>query len=111
MHLSPARPHPIGVGCCTFYGGGSAVFDSLLFDAPIVGFCNCSIIFFVVSYYVTNTSFATTLIGKRELFALLCLSSGCLLIAVWLFLPVPRICLLFVLMVVSDITHYFSDHL
>ena len=37
--------------------------------------------------------------GKRELVPLLFLSSWCLLIAVWLFLMVPRVCLLFVIVV------------
>ena len=30
---------------------------------------------------------------KRELIALLCLSSLCFLVVVWLFLTVPRVCL------------------
>ena len=34
--------------------------------------------------------------GKRELVALLSLSSRCLLMVVWLFLPVPWVCLQFV---------------
>ena len=31
----------------------------------------------------------------------------CLVIVVWLFLPVPRICLQFVIVVFPDHTHYF----
>ena len=42
---------------------------------------------------------------KRELVALLSLSSWCLMIAVWLFLAVPWVCLEFVIVVFSDHTH------
>ena len=43
--------------------------------------------------------------GKRELVALLHLSSMCLMIVEWLFLTVPRGCLQFVIVVFSDHTH------
>ena len=43
--------------------------------------------------------------GKRELVALLCLSSWCLVIVVWLFLAVPWVCLKFVIVVFPDHTH------
>ena len=43
-----------------------------------------------------HSSFAIILMGKRELFALLGLSSWCLVIAVWLFHAVPWVCLWFV---------------
>ena len=46
--------------------------------------------------------------GKRELVALLSLSSWYLVIAVWLFLAVPRGFLQFVIVVFPDHTHYFS---
>ena len=46
--------------------------------------------------------------GKRELVALLSLSSWCLVIAVWLFLAVPWVCLHFVVVVFLDHTNYFS---
>ena len=45
--------------------------------------------------------------GKRELIALLCSSSWCLVIVVWLFLGVPSACLQFVILVFPDHTHYF----
>ena len=45
------------------------------------------------------------LIGKRELVALLSLSSCCLMIVVWLLLPVPWVCLQFVIVVFPDHTH------
>ena len=42
---------------------------------------------------------------KRQLVVLLCLSSWCLVIVVWLFLAVPWVCLQFVIMVFADHTH------
>ena len=53
------------------------------------------------------SSFAIILMGKRELVALLSLSSWCLVIVVWLFLAVPWVCLQFVIVVFPDHTHYF----
>ena len=50
----------------------------------------------------------TESIWKRELVALLSLSSWCLVIVVWLFLAVPWVCLQFVFVVFSDHTHYFG---
>ena len=44
-----------------------------------------------------HSSFAIILIGKRELFSLLSLSTWCLLINVRLFLAVPWVCLQFVI--------------
>ena len=46
------------------------------------------------------------LMGKRELVALLCLSSWCLVIVVWLFLTMPRVCLQFVIVVFLFHTHF-----
>ena len=43
--------------------------------------------------------------GKRELVALLSLSSWCPVIVVWLFLAVPWVCLQFVIVVIPDHTH------
>ena len=43
--------------------------------------------------------------GKRELVALLNLSSWCLMMVEWLFLAVPWGCLRFVIVVFSDHTH------
>ena len=43
--------------------------------------------------------------GKRELVALLTLSSWCLVIVVWLFLALPWVCLQFVIVVFPDHTH------
>ena len=58
-------------------------------------------------YFVSNSSFAIILMGKRELAALLCSSSWCLMIFVWLFLAVRRVCLQFVIVVFPDHTHYY----
>ena len=52
-----------------------------------------------------HSGFAITLMGKRELVALLSLSSWCLVVVVWLFLAVPWVCLQFVIVVFPDHTH------
>ena len=44
---------------------------------------------------------------KRELVALLSLSSGCLVMVVWLFLALPRVCLRFVIVEFPDHTAIF----
>ena len=48
---------------------------------------------------------AIILMGKRELIALLYLSSWCLVMVERLFLAVPQCCLRFVIVVFSDHTH------
>ena len=60
---------------------------------------------FCFTLFYVHSSFATILRGKRELVALLCLSFGCLMIVVWLFLAVPWVCLQFVSVVFPDRTH------
>ena len=50
-----------------------------------------------------HSCFAVILMGKRDLVALLCLSSWCLVIVVWLFLTMPLVCLQCV--VFPDYTH------
>ena len=59
------------------------------------------VICFVVHYLMP----LLVLTGKRELVALLCLSSWCLVIVVWLFLAVLWVCLQFVIVVFPDHTH------
>ena len=59
---------------------------------------------FVVSYFVSHSSIAIILMGKRELVALLNLSSWCLVMVERLFLAVPRGCLQFVIVVFLDHT-------
>ena len=51
------------------------------------------------------SSLATILMGKRELVALLGLSSWCSVGVVWLFLAVPWVCLQFVIVIFPDHTH------
>ena len=58
---------------------------------------------FVIRY--VHCSIAITLMGKRELIALLNLSSWCLVMVERLFLAVPRGCLQFVIVVFPDHTH------
>ena len=69
----------------------------LLWESVIV-LCSCTLL-------CVHSSFAIILMGKRELVALLSLSSWCLVIVVWLFLTVPWVCLHFVIVVFSDHTH------
>ena len=68
-----------------------------------MGVCNCSM--FCCTLLYVPCSFAIILMGKRELVALLSLSSWCLVIVVWLFLAVPWVCLQFVILVFPDHTH------
>ena len=55
-----------------------------------------------------HSSFAIILMGKRELVALLSLSSRCLVIVVWLFLAVPSVCLQFVIVAYPYHTHLLT---
>ena len=64
---------------------------------------------FCCTLLYVHSSFATILMGKRELVALLGLSSWCLVMVVWLFLVLPLVCLRFVIVVFPDHTHYFYD--
>ena len=73
---------------------------SLLLFLP---YCNCSM--FCCALLCVHSSFAIILVGTSELVALLCLSSWCLVIVVWLFLTVPRLCLQFVIVVFPDHAH------
>ena len=56
-----------------------------------------------------HSSFAIILMGKRELVALLCLSSWGLVNVVWVFFMMPQVCLQFVIVVFRDQTHYFCS--
>ena len=82
---------------------GSVVVASLLIDTPIVGFFNCSM--FCCVLLCVHSGFAIILMGEKELVALLCLSSWCLVIIVWPFLTMPRVCLQFVIVLFPDHTH------
>ena len=68
-----------------------------------MGFCNCSM--FCCTFLYVPSSFAIILMGKRELVALLSLSSWCLVIDLWLFLAVIWVSLQFVIVVFLDHTH------
>ena len=52
-----------------------------------------------------HSSFAIILMRKKELVALLGLSSWCLVVFVWFFLAVSCVCLHFVIVVFPDHTH------
>ena len=60
--------------------------------------------FYCTLLYV-HSSIAIILMGKRELVALLNLSSWCLVMVEWLFLEVPLGYLRFVIVVFPDHTH------
>ena len=68
-----------------------------------MGVCNCSM--FCCTLVYVHSSIAIILMGKRELIALLNLSSWCLMMVEWLFLAVSRGCLQFVIVVFPDHTH------
>ena len=68
-----------------------------------MGVCNWSMFCCMLLY--VHSSFAIILMGKRDLVALLSLSSWCFVMVVWLFLEVPWVCLLFVIVVFPDHTH------
>ena len=68
-----------------------------------MGVCSCSM--FCCTLLYVHSSFAIILMGKRELVALLTLSSWCIVIVVWLFPAVPWVCLHFVIVVFPDHTH------
>ena len=70
---------------------------------PIMEVCNSSM--FCCTLLYVHSSIAIILMGKRELIALLNLSSWCLMMVERLFLVVPRGCLQFVIVVFPDHTH------
>ena len=60
---------------------------------------------FCCTLFNVHSSFAIILMGKRELVALLSLSSWYLVMVVWLFLAVPWVYQWFVIVVFPDHTH------
>ena len=62
---------------------------------------------FCCTLLCVRSGISIILIGKRELVALLNLSSWCVVVVGWLFLGVPWGCLRFVIVVFPDHTHYF----
>ena len=69
-----------------------------------MGVCGCAM--FCCTLLYVHSSIAISLIGKRELVALLNLSSWWLVMVEWLFLAVPWGCLRFVIVVFPDHTHF-----
>ena len=65
-----------------------------------MGVCICSM--FCCTLLYVHSSIAIILMVKRELVALLNLSSWCLVMVEWLFLAVPWGCLQFVIVVFPD---------
>ena len=97
---------------CTLVGrtSFSVVVDFLFVVAPVVGVCNRSM--FCCALLYVHSSIAIILMGKRELIALLNLSSWCLVMVERLFLTGARSCLQFVIVVFPDHTHllfFFYD--
>ena len=66
---------------------------------------------FCCTFLYVHSSIAIILMGKRELIALLNLSSWCLMMVEQLFLAVPRVCLPFVIAVFPDHTHLLFSKL
>ena len=75
----------------------------LFIVSPIVEVCNCYMFCCALLYVLS--SIAIILMGKRELVAMLNLSSWCLVMVGWLFLWVPWDCLQLVIVVFPDHTH------
>ena len=74
-----------------------------------MGVCNCSMFCYKLLYVQSGIVFI--LMGKKELVALLNLSSWCLVMVERLFLAMPRGCLRFVIVVLPDYTHLLFLHL
>ena len=70
-----------------------------------MGVCNCSM--FCCALLFVHSSIAIILMERRELVALLNLSTMCLVMVERLFLAVPQGCLRFVIVVFPDHTHFF----
>ena len=68
-----------------------------------MGVCNCSM--YCCTLLCVRSGIAVVLMGKRELVALLGLSSWCLVEVGRLFLAVPQGCLQFVIVVFPDRAH------
>ena len=93
----------LGVHFSSKYLNGNGYFDFWFMVTPIVGVFYCSMLCCTLLYI--HSSVAIILMGKRELVALLSLSSWCLVMVVWLFLALPWVYLRFVIVVFPDHTH------
>ena len=89
--------------CLSAYMIEYVVVDFLCVVTPFVGVCNCSMICCTLLY--VHSSFAIILMGKREMVALLGLSSWCHVMVVWSFLTVPWVCLRILIVVFPDHIH------
>ena len=87
----------------TFQACANPVTIILHFLVVLLELCNCSM--FCCTLLYVHSSIAIILMGKRELIALLNLSSWCLVMVERLFLAVPQGCLQFVIVVFPDHTH------
>ena len=96
MHLSP----PGGLSCCR---SKAVVLLLLTFCLLLLPLWESVIVLCLLLY--VHSSIAIILMGKRELVALLNLSSWCLVMVEQLFLAVPWGCLRFVIVVFPDHTH------
>ena len=86
--------------------GCSVVVDLMFIVTPIVGVCNCSMLCCALLY--VHSSFAIILMVKRELIALLSLSSWWLMIVVSLFLLCHGfVCGLWLCYFLNVLTYYF----
>ena len=101
MHLSPRWLRLLSILRRWF-----CVVDVLFIVTPIVGVCNCSM--FCCTLLYVHSSIVIILMGRRELVALLNLSSWCLVMVKWLFLGLPWGCLLFVIVAFPDHTQGFT---
>ena len=97
------RPGKSGPFCSLVSDVYLCVVDFLFIVTHIVGVCNYSMLCCTLLY--VHSSIAIILVGKRELIALLNLSSWCLVMVEWLFLAVPQGSLQFVIVVFPDHTH------
>ena len=99
MHLSPS----VAYAAVCSKGMALLLFTFCLLLLPLKGVCNCSMYCCTLLY--VHSSIAIILMGKRELIALLNLSSWCLVMVERLCLVVPRGSLQFVIVVFPDHTH------
>ena len=98
------RCHHILLFCQWFLSKNVTVQHLFLFIVTsILGVCNCSM--FCCTLLYVHSSIAIIFMGKRELIALLNVSSWCHVMVERLFLTVPRGCLQFVIVVFPDHTH------
>ena len=80
----------------------------LLLSTFVYCYSDCESLYcsmFCCTLLYVHSCYAIILKGRRELVALLSLSSLCFMMVVWLFLAVSWVCLRFVIVVFPDHTH------